>query len=128
MASTRNNQRLEDLARLTNPAVRGWMNYYGRLDGDGLDLDRNGGRLKPKGPAPVGRRPPELPLAAPPVLWPLETMTFIAALHHDCEFRGNPARHLNEPAPSARRKGAEVKATPKAPLLDLSWPVDDGRR
>ncbi len=31
MASTRNNQRLEDLARLTNPAVRGWMNYYGRL-------------------------------------------------------------------------------------------------
>jgi RNA-directed DNA polymerase len=31
MASTRNNQRLEDLARLTNPAVRGWMNYYGRF-------------------------------------------------------------------------------------------------
>ncbi len=31
MASTRNNQRLEDLARLVNPAVRGWMNYYGRL-------------------------------------------------------------------------------------------------
>ena len=30
MASTRNNQRLEDLARLTNPVVRGWMNYYGR--------------------------------------------------------------------------------------------------
>jgi RNA-directed DNA polymerase len=30
MASTRNNQRLEDLARLTNPTVRGWMNYYGR--------------------------------------------------------------------------------------------------
>lgn len=30
MASTRNNQRLEDLAALTNPAVRGWMNYYGR--------------------------------------------------------------------------------------------------
>jgi RNA-directed DNA polymerase len=30
MASTRNNQRLEDLAQLTNPAVRGWMNYYGR--------------------------------------------------------------------------------------------------
>ena len=29
MASTRNNQRLEDLARLTNPAVRGWMHYYG---------------------------------------------------------------------------------------------------
>src|SRR5208283_3157892 len=23
--------RLEDLARLTNPAVRGWMNYYGRF-------------------------------------------------------------------------------------------------
>lgn len=31
MASTRTNQRLEDLARLTNPAVRGWMNYYGRF-------------------------------------------------------------------------------------------------
>jgi hypothetical protein len=30
MASTRNNQRLEDLARLVNPAVRGWMSYYGR--------------------------------------------------------------------------------------------------
>jgi RNA-directed DNA polymerase len=31
MASTRNNRRLEDLARLTNPSVRGWMNYYGRF-------------------------------------------------------------------------------------------------
>jgi RNA-directed DNA polymerase len=31
LASTRNNQRLEDLARLLNPAVRGWMNYYGRF-------------------------------------------------------------------------------------------------
>lgn len=31
MASTRNNQRLEDLARLANPSVRGWMNYYGRF-------------------------------------------------------------------------------------------------
>jgi group II intron reverse transcriptase/maturase len=31
MASTRNNQHLEDLARLTNPIVRGWMNYYGRF-------------------------------------------------------------------------------------------------
>jgi RNA-directed DNA polymerase len=31
MASTRNNQRLEDLARLTNPVVRGWMGYYGRF-------------------------------------------------------------------------------------------------
>jgi RNA-directed DNA polymerase len=31
MASTRNNQRLEDLACLTNPVVRGWMNYYGRF-------------------------------------------------------------------------------------------------
>ena len=30
LASTRNNQHLEDLARLTNPMVRGWMNYYGR--------------------------------------------------------------------------------------------------
>lgn len=30
MASTRNNQRLEDLARLVNPSVQGWMNYYGR--------------------------------------------------------------------------------------------------
>ena len=31
MASTRNNQSLEDLARLCNPRVRGWMNYYGRF-------------------------------------------------------------------------------------------------
>jgi RNA-directed DNA polymerase len=31
MASTRNNQRLEDLVCLTNPVVRGWMNYYGRF-------------------------------------------------------------------------------------------------
>jgi group II intron reverse transcriptase/maturase len=31
MASTRNNQRLEDLARLVNTVVRGWMNYYGRF-------------------------------------------------------------------------------------------------
>lgn len=31
MPSTRNNQRLEDLARLVNPSVRGWMNYYGRF-------------------------------------------------------------------------------------------------
>jgi RNA-directed DNA polymerase len=30
MASTRHNQRLEDLARLVNPVVRGWLNYYGR--------------------------------------------------------------------------------------------------
>lgn len=31
MAFARNNQRLEDLARFTNPMVRGWMNYYGRF-------------------------------------------------------------------------------------------------
>lgn len=31
LASTRNNQSLEDLARLVNPSVRGWMNYYGRF-------------------------------------------------------------------------------------------------
>jgi group II intron reverse transcriptase/maturase len=31
LASTRNNQRLEDIARLVNPSVRGWMNYYGRF-------------------------------------------------------------------------------------------------
>jgi len=31
MASTRNNQDLAELARLINPAVRGWMNYYGRF-------------------------------------------------------------------------------------------------
>jgi RNA-directed DNA polymerase len=31
MASTRNNQSLKDLAQLANPAVRGWMNYYGRF-------------------------------------------------------------------------------------------------
>ena len=30
MASTRNKQ-LEDLARFSNPVVRGWMNYYGRF-------------------------------------------------------------------------------------------------
>jgi RNA-directed DNA polymerase len=30
MASTRNHQSLEELARLVNPAVRGWLNYYGR--------------------------------------------------------------------------------------------------
>ena len=30
LAFSRNNQRLEDLARLVNPVVRGWMNYYGR--------------------------------------------------------------------------------------------------
>jgi RNA-directed DNA polymerase len=31
LASTRNNQSLEDLAQLVNPAVRGWMNYYGQF-------------------------------------------------------------------------------------------------
>jgi hypothetical protein len=31
MASTRHNQKLEDLARLADPAVRGWLNYYGRF-------------------------------------------------------------------------------------------------
>jgi group II intron reverse transcriptase/maturase len=31
LASTRNNQTLEDLARLADPAVRGWMSYYGRF-------------------------------------------------------------------------------------------------
>ena len=31
MASTRNNQQLEDLAKLVNPVVRGWTNYYGRF-------------------------------------------------------------------------------------------------
>jgi RNA-directed DNA polymerase len=31
LASTRNNQSLEDLARFVNPVVRGWMNYYGRF-------------------------------------------------------------------------------------------------
>jgi hypothetical protein len=31
LASTRNNQRLEDLAEVINPAVIGWMNYYGRF-------------------------------------------------------------------------------------------------
>lgn len=29
--STRSNQTLQDLARLTDPVVRGWMNYYGRF-------------------------------------------------------------------------------------------------
>jgi hypothetical protein len=31
LASTRNNQTLEDLAQTINPVVRGWMNYYGRF-------------------------------------------------------------------------------------------------
>lgn len=31
MASTRNNQTFNDLARLLNPSARGWMNYYGRF-------------------------------------------------------------------------------------------------
>jgi RNA-directed DNA polymerase len=31
IAATRNNQSLEDLARLCDPYVRGWMNYYGRF-------------------------------------------------------------------------------------------------
>ena len=31
LSSTKSNQRLEDLARLINPVVRGWMNYYGRF-------------------------------------------------------------------------------------------------
>jgi RNA-directed DNA polymerase len=31
LASTRNNQSLEDLAQLVNPVIRGWMNYYGRF-------------------------------------------------------------------------------------------------
>jgi RNA-directed DNA polymerase len=31
MASTRNNQSLEDLARHADPIVRGWVNYYGRF-------------------------------------------------------------------------------------------------
>lgn len=31
VAATRNNQSLEDLARLVNPRVRGWMHYYGRF-------------------------------------------------------------------------------------------------
>jgi hypothetical protein len=31
MADTRNNRELEDLARLVNPSVRGWINYYGRF-------------------------------------------------------------------------------------------------
>lgn len=31
IAATRNNQSLEDLAKLCDPYVRGWMNYYGRF-------------------------------------------------------------------------------------------------
>jgi RNA-directed DNA polymerase len=31
IAAKRNNQSLEDLAKLTDPYVRGWMNYYGRF-------------------------------------------------------------------------------------------------
>jgi len=33
MASTRNHQSLEDLAKLVNPVVRGWTNYYGQFYG-----------------------------------------------------------------------------------------------
>jgi group II intron reverse transcriptase/maturase len=29
--TSRSNQRLDDLARLVNPSVRGWINYYGRF-------------------------------------------------------------------------------------------------
>lgn len=36
MASTRSNQELEDLARLVNPVVSGWMNYYGRYYRSGV--------------------------------------------------------------------------------------------
>jgi group II intron reverse transcriptase/maturase len=31
LASTRNNQRLEDLAQFVNPKIRGWVDYYGRF-------------------------------------------------------------------------------------------------
>lgn len=31
LASTRSHQRLEDLARVVDPYVRGWMNYYGQF-------------------------------------------------------------------------------------------------
>jgi group II intron reverse transcriptase/maturase len=31
LGSTRNNRELEDIARLVDPVVRGWMNYYGRF-------------------------------------------------------------------------------------------------
>jgi RNA-directed DNA polymerase len=31
LASTRNNQCLEDLAQFVNPKIRGWVNYYGRF-------------------------------------------------------------------------------------------------
>jgi RNA-directed DNA polymerase len=31
LAGSRNNQSLEDLARLVNPSVSGWVNYYGRF-------------------------------------------------------------------------------------------------
>ena len=30
LGARRNNQSLEDLARVVNPVVRGWINYYGR--------------------------------------------------------------------------------------------------
>ena len=31
MGATRNNQRLEAIAKFVNPYVRGWVNYYGRF-------------------------------------------------------------------------------------------------
>ena len=31
IATSRSHQRLEDVARLVNPSVRGWLNYYGRF-------------------------------------------------------------------------------------------------
>jgi group II intron reverse transcriptase/maturase len=45
LGGTRNNQSLEDLARVVNPVVRGWINYYGRYYPSALtpvlrDLDR----------------------------------------------------------------------------------------
>jgi RNA-directed DNA polymerase len=31
IATSRTHQQLEDIARLVNPSVRGWLNYYGRF-------------------------------------------------------------------------------------------------
>ena len=36
LGATRNNQSLEDIARVVNPSVRGWVHDYGRFYGSAL--------------------------------------------------------------------------------------------
>ena len=55
LAATRNNQSLEDIARLVNPSVRGWVNYYGRFYRSALTpvlrVRVHSGRSFPESPA-----------------------------------------------------------------------------